>query len=131
PARFPLTILDDDSHSCYDVLVKGDATTPIQNARKFYVEYKYVLTGAFNHSFQNLRGILCWNTKLQQDDEVQDIAQKKRVLKIRPAPQGEVNGYTKYFLDDPDNPNKIEVIVLKMYLREKLKIEFKPRDLGL
>ena len=81
PTLFPFTILDYDTHSGYDVLVKGDATTPIQNALKLYVEYKFILTSAFNHSFQNLRSIVCWNTKLQQDDEVQDIAQKKRVLK--------------------------------------------------
>ncbi len=57
---------------------------------------------------------------------------KKRVLKIRP-PQNpdDRDAYTRYFLDDPDNPNKIEVIVLKLYLRERLKVEFKARDLSL
>lgn len=132
PTLFPFTILDYDTHSGYDVLVKGDATTPIQNARKFYVEYKFILTSAFNHSFQNLRSIVCWNTKLQQDDEVQDIAQKKRVLKILP-PQNpkEAGAYTRFFLDDPYGPNKIELIVLKLYLKERLQLEFKPRDLSL
>lgn len=83
-------------------------------------------------SFQNLRSIVCWNTKLQQDDEVQDIAQKKRVLKILP-PQNpkEPGAYTRFFLDDPYSPNKIEVIVLKLYLKERLQLEFKPRDLSL
>jgi hypothetical protein len=132
PTLFPFTILDYDTHSGYDVLVKGDATTPIQNARKFYVEYKFILTSAFNHSFQNLRSIVCWNTKLQQDDEVQDIAQKRRVLKILP-PQNprEAGAYTRFFLDDPYGPNKIELIVLKLYLKERLQLEFKPRDLSL
>lgn len=133
PALFPFTILDYDTHSGYDVLVKGDSTTPIQNARKFYVEYKYVLTTAFNHSFQHLRSIVCWNTKLQQDDEIQDIAQKKRILKIH-APgnpgNGTPGGYTRFFLDDPSSPNKIELIVLKLYLKEKLQLEFSPRDLS-
>ena len=131
PALLPFTILDYDSHSGYDLLVKGDATTPIQNARKFYVEYKYVLTGAFNHSFQNLRSIVCWNTKLQQDDEVQDIAQKKRVLKIQPPQNPKApDAYTRYFLDDPHSPIRIELIVLKLYLKERLQLEFKPRDLS-
>ena len=131
PTLFPFTILDYDTHSGYDVLVKGDATTPIQNARKFYVEYKYVVTGTFNHSFQNLRSIVCWNTKLQQDDEVQDIAQKKRVMKIQPPEKPtDPSAYTRFFLDDPHSPNKIEVIVLKLYLKERLQLEFKPRDLG-
>jgi len=132
PALFPFTILDYDSHSGYDVLVKGDATTPIQNARKFYVEYKYLLTNNFNHSFQNLRSIVCWNTKIQQDDEVQDIAQKKRILKIA-APQNpaEPGRYTKFFLDDPYGPVRTEVIVLKLYLKERLGVEFRQRDLTL
>jgi hypothetical protein len=132
PALFPFTILDYDSHSGYDVLVKGDATTAIQNARKFYVEYKYVLTGTFNHSFQNLRSIVCWNTKLQQDDEVQDITQMKRTLKIQPPQNPKDTGsYTRFFLDDPYSPNKIEVVVLKLYLKERLQLEFKLRDLSL
>jgi hypothetical protein len=131
PTLFPFTILDYDTHSGYDVLVKGDSTTPIQNARKFYVEYKYLLTNSFNHSFQNLRSIVCWNTKLQQDDEVQDIAQKKRILKIQSPQNADAPGaYTRYFLDDPFSPNKIEVIVLKLYLKEKLHLDFKPRDIS-
>jgi len=131
PTLFPFTILDYDTHAGYDVLVKGDSTTPIQNARKFYVEYKYVLTTTFNHSFQHLRSIVCWNTKLQQDDEVQDIAQKKRVLKIQAPPNAEAPGaHTRFFLDDPFSPNKIELIVLKLYLKEKLQMEFKVRDLS-
>jgi hypothetical protein len=96
------------------------------------VEYKYLLTNSFNHSFQHLRSIICWNTKLQQDDEVQDIAQKKRILKIQAPQNAESPGaYTRYFLDDPFSPHKIEVIVLKLYLKEKLHLEFKPRDITL
>lgn len=37
--------------------------------------------------------------------------------------------HTKYFLDEPRNPHKIEVFVLKHYLKEKLNIEFRPRTL--
>jgi hypothetical protein len=35
--------------------------------------------------------------------------------------------YTRYFLDNPKKAQKIEVYVLKQYLKEKLKIDFKPR----
>jgi len=126
PSLFPFTIIDYDTHSGYDVLVKGDATTPIQNARKFYVEYKFILSSAFNHSFQNLKSIVCWNTKLKQDDEIVDIAGKKRVMKIHRSEQP--GSRTMFFLDDPSDPIRIEVIVLKFYLKEKLNLEFKPRD---
>jgi hypothetical protein len=69
---------------------------------------------------------------LQQDDEVQDIAQKKRILKIQSPPQTRQPGdYTRFFLNDQFGPNNIEVIVLKLYLKERLQLEFKPRDLSL
>ena len=35
--------------------------------------------------------------------------------------------YTKYFLDNPRKADKIEVFVLKDYLKEKLSIDFRPR----
>lgn len=122
---FPFTIIDYDTHSGYDVLVKGDSATPIQNARKFYVEYKHLLSSSFNHSFQNLKCIVCWNTKLRHDDEISDITDTKRTLQIHGV--GPKGSYTKYFLHDPGDANRIEVFVLKFFLKEKLGIEFKPR----
>jgi hypothetical protein len=69
---------------------------------------------------------------LQQDDEVQDITQMKRTLKIQPPQNPKDTGsYTRFFLDDPYSPNKIEVVVLKLYLKERLQLEFKLRDLSL
>jgi hypothetical protein len=35
---------------------------------------------------------------------------------------------TKHYLDNPRHPHKIEVFVLKDYLREMLGIEFRPRN---
>jgi hypothetical protein len=37
------------------------------------------------------------------------------------------NDYTRHFLDHPRKAHKIEVFVLKDYLREKLGLEFRPR----
>jgi hypothetical protein len=68
--------------------------------------------------------------QLQQDDEAQNIAQKKRVLKIAPQNVEAPGAYTRYFLIDLSGPNNIEVIVLKLYLKEKLQLEFKLRDLN-
>jgi Histidine kinase-, DNA gyrase B-, and HSP90-like ATPase len=129
PDLFGFAILDYDSHSGYDVLVKGDHTTPIQNARKFFVEYKYLLTTTFNHSFQHLKSIVCWSTKLQNEEQIQDIAQKRRTLQIKPSDAKSSNSYTRFFLDDPGDSLKIEVIVLKLFLKERLGLEFKQRDL--
>jgi hypothetical protein len=38
--------------------------------------------------------------------------------------------YTRLFLDDPHSPIRIELIVLKLYLKGLLHLEFKPRDLS-
>ena len=54
-----------------------------------------------------------------------DIAKQKRILKIIP-PEKE-GDYTRYYLDFPRGGRKIEVFVLKTYLKEKLNIEFSPR----
>ena len=42
------------------------------------------------------------------------------------APQ-KVGDYTRYFLDNPAAPHKIQVYVLKDLLRERFGIEFRPR----
>ncbi|OOQ56911.1 ATP-binding protein [Mucilaginibacter pedocola] len=122
---FPFHILDYDTHSGIDVIVKGDATTPIQISKLYYVEFKNVLTTDFNHSFINLHSIVCWNTGIKHNDLVRDMSGEERKLEII-QPKDE-NDYTRYFLDNPRKAHKIEVFVSKDYLKQKLGIEFRPR----
>ncbi|MDN3956160.1 ATP-binding protein [Sporolactobacillus laevolacticus] len=125
PELLPFQILDYDTHSGIDVIVKGDHTTPIHQSKLYYVEFKKFLQNNFNHTFVNLHSIICWETDIKHGDIIEDINKEKRKMIISaPTKQGE---YTKYFLDDPRNPHKIEVFVLKHYLKEKLNIEFIPR----
>ncbi len=122
---FPFFILDYDTHSGVDVIVKGDNTTPIQFSKLYYVEFKYYLTPDFNHSFSNLHSIICWDTIVKHDDILKDINNEERKLKIiQPANENE---YTKYFLDNSKSAHKIEVFVLKDFLKQKLGIDFRPR----
>ena len=123
---FPFQIIDYDTHSGIDVIVKGDKRTPIQNSKLFYVEFKYYLTNSFNHSFQNLKCIICWDTEIKHDDIVIDINKEERKMQII-AKDDSNESYTKYFLDNPRKADKIEVFVLKDYLKEKLSIDFRPR----
>ncbi len=125
PDLFPFYIIDYDTHSGIDVIVKGDDTQPIHNSRLFYVEFKHYLTKDFNHSFQNLYNIVCWDTTIKHNDLIKDLAGEERIMKIV-APNGECE-YTKYFLDRDGSATKIEVFVLKDFLREKLGMEFRPR----
>lgn len=125
---FPFTIVDYDTHSGIDVIVKAQDNMPIKTSKLFYVEFKKYLEKDFNHSFENLHSIICWDINLKEiknNDEVKDIAGKWRTLKIIP-PEGK-GDYTRYYLDSLRDRRKIEVFVLKYYLEQKLGITFKPR----
>lgn len=125
---FPFQIIDYDTHDGIDVIAKGDKATPISSSKLYYVEFKRNLTKSFNHSFENLHSVVCWDTEIKHDEIVNDINGEERKLQIiQPSKDGE---YTKYFLDNPRKAHKIEVFVLKYYLKEKCAIEFKPRAKG-
>ncbi|NLR58913.1 hypothetical protein HGH93_12425 [Chitinophaga polysaccharea] len=125
PDIFPFRMLDYDTHSGFDVIAKGDASTPITSAALYYVEFKYFLTNDFNHSFQNLYSIVCWDTALKHDEIVKDLNGEERKMQII-QPKDEKD-YTHFLLDNPRSIHKIEVYVLKYFLKEKLGIDFKPR----
>ncbi|KAA6230678.1 hypothetical protein FP507_10045 [Chlorobium phaeovibrioides] len=122
---FPFYVVDYDTHDGIDVIAKGDAKTPIASAKLFYVEFKRTLSKGFNHSFENLHSVVCWETDIKHDDVLKDINKEERKMQIiSPDNEGD---YTRYFLDNPKKAHKIEVFCLKYYLKEKLSIEFKPR----
>ena len=122
---FPFQQLDYATHQGYDLLVKGDSTTPIHQSQIFYVELKWWLTNFLNHSFENLKCIVTWGTKVLDGGFVTDINGEERIMQVvGPTRPGE---HTKYMLDNPRSGTKIEVIVLKDYLREVLNVEFRTR----
>jgi len=122
---FPFQIIDYDTHQGIDVIAKGDRNTPILNAKLFYVEFKRNLERIFNHSFENLHSLICWETGIKHDDILSDINGEERKMQIIAPSDG--SDYTRYFLDNPKKAHKIEVFVLKQYLKERLNIDFKPR----
>lgn len=125
PSLFPFHIIDYDTKRGYDALVAQ--TTPIDLSKEsiFFIEFKYMLTSEFNHSFDNLTAIICWECNLSEAAEVRDIKDRRRELHITPV--GDDLEYTRYMLVSPRERHNIEVFVLKDYLREKLEIEFRPR----
>lgn len=125
PGLFPFQIIDYDTHEGIDVIAKGDKATPVASARLFYVEFKRNLASGFNHAFENLHSVVCWNTDIKHDDTVKGINGEERKMQIL-SPEGD-NDHTRYFLDNPRKAHKIEVFVLRYYLKEKLGLEFKPR----
>jgi hypothetical protein len=128
PNIFLFTIVDYDTHVGIDVIVKAVDTIPIVSSKLYYVEFKNYLKKEFNHSFENLHSIICWDidTKIVKNgDEVIDVAQQKRTLKI--VPPASANDRTRYFLDNIRSNRKIEVFVLKQYLEETAGITFRAR----
>lgn len=125
PDLFPFQIIDYDTHDGIDVIAKGNKKTPISSAKLYYVEYKRTLEKGFNHSFENLHSIVCWDTSIKHDDILTDINGDERKMQIL-SPEND-NDYTHFFLDNPRKAHKIEVFVLKYYLKEKLNLEFKTR----
>jgi hypothetical protein len=121
PDLSPFAVLDYDTHQGIDVIADpgGDAS-PAQPGHRF-VEFKYSLGAGFNHSFDNLHAVVCWQLEKQIGEEISDPVGSRRLLE-RAAPAG--GGLTKYFLNDSRSPSKIEVILLKEYVWEKLGIEF-------
>lgn len=122
---FPFCVVDYDTHDGIDVIAKGDNNTPIASAKLFYVEFKRTLSKGFNHSFENLHSVVCWDTDIKHDDILKDINNEERKMQIV-SPENN-SDYTRYFLDNPKKAHKIEVFCLKSYLKEKLGIEFRPR----
>lgn len=125
PEIFPFEILDYNTHQGYDLLVKGDHTTPIQHSKLFYVELKWALNADLNHSFENLTAIVVWKTNVKHGGAVTDMNDETRMLNIVP-PEGQ-DDVTSYFLDRPKSGIRIKVIVLEEYLRERYKLEFRSR----
>ena len=99
----------------------------IMNLRAFAVARKYItyrykraLVRKSNSTDEQILSLLECN-----NEEVKDIANQRRILKIIP-PENK-DDYTRYYLDSLRKERKIEVFVLKYYLKEKLKIDFLPR----
>jgi len=125
PDLFNLHIVDYDTHKGYDALALVDLPTSLNGQQYRFVEFKRELEKEFDHSFDRLAAVVCWDCNLGDGDSVTDIKASTRTLKItKPGPSTE---YTKYMLVSDIEPHNIEVYVLKDYLKERLGIEFRPR----
>jgi hypothetical protein len=128
PNLFPFEIVDYDTHFGIDVIAREPSDLSLDKSQLHYIEFKGKLTSPLNHSFKYLKSIICWDTDILDGGTITDVSGKERTMKIISSSDPDNNDkYTKYFLDDPASSKKIEVFVLKDYLKEKLGIEFRPR----
>jgi len=125
PTLFPFHVVDYDTKRGYDALVAKKTPYDLSKESLFFIEFKYMLSSDFNHSFDHLTTIICWDCRLSDSDEVRDIQDKRRKLRIT-NPKDETD-YTHYMLVSTTEHHNVEVFVLKTYLKEKLELEFHPR----
>jgi hypothetical protein len=125
PDIFPFDIVDYETRVGIDVLAKVRDGVDISRSELKYVEFKFGLTGDFNHTFEYLHSIVCWRSSINHGGEVKDVFGKAMKMFIR-----ETAGRTEYWLEDPEKRKKIEVLVLEDYLKEILKLSFGPRKAG-
>ena len=79
PALFPFTVVDYDTHSGIDVIVKAQDSMPIKTSKLFYVEFKNYLQRDFNHSFENLHSIVCWDINLNELKNNEEVKRKMSI----------------------------------------------------
>jgi hypothetical protein len=126
PALFPFEIVDYDTHSGIDVLVKSKGGNPIHASALYYVELKFHLQNLMNHTFENIHSIVCWETDVKNGEKVADLSGEERVMKvIRPD---EKEKYTGYFLQR-NRKIDIQVFVLRHHLEQVLDLKFHSRTI--
>lgn len=127
PSLFGFQVVDYDTKYGYDLLVTKDTALDLNRAALRFVEMKFELHRDFSHSFGKLASVICWDTKLSNEDQVTDLKGQQRTLRITPADSEDTDGYTKFMLVSDTEEHNIEVFVLKEFLKEKLQIDFKTR----
>lgn len=128
PTSFNFKVIDYDTSIGYDLLVTKDYSLNLNHASMMFAEVKYELRRDFNHSFKKLGAVICWDTKLANEDELVDLTGAKRRMKITSPDKDDENSYTKYMLVSDTEAHNIEVFVLKDFLRERFKLDFRPRS---
>lgn len=122
PDKFDFEPLDYDESIGVDLVARNKTKNKISDCEYWYVELKHTLsTKEFNHSFRNIRKIVCWeiSDKLKDGSTIKSSAgDKDREFKISVTDAGK----KKYYLDSSDSTIKIEVICLKEFIETELGI---------
>lgn len=124
PDKFPFEPLDYDENIGIDLVARNKSNNKIADCEYWYVELKYLLgSREFNHSFRNIRVIVCWefSNNLKDGSKITSTAGDcERQFHI-----GISEGKTTYYLDSDDSLIRIQVIPLKKFIVEELEIEIK------
>lgn len=127
PDLLGFSIVDYDTSFGYDLLVTQDTALDLDRAALRFVEMKFELKRDFNHSFSKLAAVICWDTKLANEDVVEDMTGARRRMKITSPKVDTTLKYQKYMLVSDTAQHNIEVFVLTDFLKQALNCEFRPR----
>lgn len=124
PDDFDFEPLDYDASIGIDLLARNKTKNPIADCDFWYVELKYQLGAkVFNHSFTNIRKIVCWDLApdIKHGSTLKSqIENEERELEIEP---GEGEEPRALFLKKKRSDLRIGVICLKDYVTVNLKAE--------
>lgn len=123
PSKFDFEPLDYDESIGIDLIARNKTNNRIADCEYWYVELKYILSAKreFNHSFDNIRVVVCWDYDLGDGGRISSSAgDKDRIFHIC-----EENGKKMYFLDSNTSQIKIQVIPLRRMLEEELGVQIK------
>lgn len=127
PDKFSFEPLDYDESIGIDLVARNKSDNKIADCEYWYVELKYLLgSREFNHSFRNIRVIVCWefSNNLKDGSKIASTAgDNERQFRI-----GMSQGKKVYHLDSDDSSIRIQVIPLKEFIVEELKIEIKEQQ---
>ncbi|MFA6988412.1 MAG: hypothetical protein WC185_05175 [Acholeplasmataceae bacterium] len=116
---FKFEPMDYDTHQGIDIIARNKSSTPIADCEYWYIEMKFLLTKDFNHSFANLRWIICWdfNDSVKDGSEMTSTVDNgRKIMKY----ETNSDGKHCYFLCFPGDQIRIEVIRLKEFIVEEL-----------
>lgn len=123
PEIFEFEPLDYNTTRGIDIIGRNKSDNKITEGEFWYIELKQILqTKRFNHAFEYLRWIICWDfdRSISPGVELQGI-EETDTRKFQAANE---NGISTYFLESPRKARKVQIIRLQEYLKQKLSLEF-------
>ncbi len=126
PDLFPFQPIDYNTTRGIDIIARDKVKGALGDSEYWYVELKYVFRQDFNHAFQYLRWIVCWDFDKGVNQDIEFVGVEETDIRRLQVGTDDSN-HPLYFLDNKKKPGKIQIIRLKEYLKKKLNLEFELR----
>lgn len=124
PELFDFIPIDYNTTRGIDIIAKNKKANESMDNEYAYIELKYILRADFNHAFQFLRWIICWDfsQKINKDTEFTGLAEENDIRKLKYEEDND--GLPLYYLEGKGKAIKVEVIRLKEMIEKKMGLVF-------